>query len=147
MKKNFILFFLMLFCVTAFGQNTTEKSQNTIAPDERFFDVVEVQPTFPGGQGALMQWISDNIKYPVTAAKNGVQGRVIVQFVVGKTGDVSDVKVTRGVDPSLDREAVRVVSAMPKWIPGRQDGEAVTVRYTLPVTFRLDENNQKASNK
>ena len=86
-----------------------------------------------------MQWISDNIKYPVTAAKNGVQGRVIVQFVVGKTGDVSDVKVTRGVDPSLDREAVRVVSAMPKWIPGRQDGEAVTVRYTLPVTFRLDK--------
>ena len=72
MKKNSILFFLMLFCVTAFGQNTTEKSQNTIAPDERVFDVVEVQPTFPGGQGALMQWISDNIKYPVTAAKNGV---------------------------------------------------------------------------
>ena len=147
MKKNFILFFLMFFCVTAFGQNTTEKSQNTIAPDERVFDVVEEQPSFPGGQGELMQWLSANINYPVTAVQNGVQGRVIVQFVVSKTGEISDIKVTRGVDPSLDKEAVRVVSAMPKWTPGRQGGKAVNVRYTLPVTFRLDAYNQKTSNE
>ncbi len=105
--------------------------------ENKVFDVVEEQPSFPGGQGALMQWLSDNIKYPVIAAENGVQGRVIVQFVVSKTGSISDVKVVRGVDPSLDREAVRVVSQMPKWTPGRQNGTTVNVRYTLPVTFRL----------
>ncbi len=105
--------------------------------ENKVFDVVEEQPSFPGGQGALMSWLSENIKYPVIAAENGVQGRVIVQFVVSKTGSISDVKVVRGVDPSLDREAVRVVSAMPKWTPGRQNGTTVNVRYTLPVTFRL----------
>ena len=105
--------------------------------ENKVFDVVEEQPSFPGGQGALMQWLSDNIKYPVIAAENGVQGRVTVQFVVSKTGSISDVKVVRGVDPSLDREAVRVVSQMPKWTPGRQNGTTVNVRYTLPVTFRL----------
>ena len=123
---------------------TVLKIQEEIAQPEppkeeenKVFDVVEEQPSFPGGQGALMQWLSDNIKYPVIAAENGVQGRVIVQFVVSKTGSISDVKVVRGVDPSLDREAVRVVSQMPKWTPGRQNGTTVNVRYTLPVTFRL----------
>ena len=105
--------------------------------ENKVFDVVEEQPSFPGGQGALMQWLRDNIKYPVIAAENGIEGRVIVQFVVSKTGSISDVKVVRGVDPSLDREAVRVVSQMPKWTPGRQNGTTVNVRYTLPVTFRL----------
>ena len=105
--------------------------------ENKVFDVVEEQPSFPGGQGALMSWLSENIKYPVIAAENGVQGRVIVQFVVSKTGSISDVKVVRGVDPSLDREAVRVVSAMPKWTPGRQNGTTVNVRYTLPVTFKF----------
>ena len=105
--------------------------------ENKVFDVVEEQPSFPGGQGALMSWLSENIKYPVIAAENGVQGRVIVQFVVSKTGSISDVKVVRGVDPSLDREAVRFVSAMQKWTPGRQKGTTVNVRYTLPVTFRL----------
>ena len=123
---------------------TVLKIQEEIAQPEppkeeenKVFDVVEEQPSFPGGQSALMQWLSDNIKYPVIAAENGVQGRVIVQFVVSKTGSISDVKVVRGVDPSLDREAVRVVSQMPKWTPGRQNGTTVNVRYTLPVTFRL----------
>ena len=123
---------------------TVLKIQEEIAQPEppkeeenKVFDVVEEQPSFPGGQSALMQWLSDNIKYPVIAAENAVQGRVIVQFVVSKTGSISDVKVVRGVDPSLDREAVRVVSQMPKWTPGRQNGTTVNVRYTLPVTFRL----------
>ena len=101
------------------------------------FDVVEEQPSFPGGQGALMAWLRDNIKYPVVAAENGIQGKVIVQFVVGKNGSISNVKVLRSVDPSLDREAVRVVSSMPNWTPGKQNGTSVNVRYTLPVTFKL----------
>ena len=84
-----------------------------------------------------MQWLRDNIKYPVIAAENGIEGRVIVQFVVSKTGSISDVRVARSVDPSLDKEAVRVVSSMPNWTPGKQNGSAVNVRFTLPVTFKL----------
>lgn len=105
--------------------------------ENKVFDVVEEQPSFPGGQGALMQWLHDNIKYPVIAAENGIEGRVIVQFVVSKSGSISNVNVVRGVDPSLDKEAVRVVSNMPNWTPGKQNGTTVNVRYTLPVTFKL----------
>lgn len=105
--------------------------------ENKIFDVVEEQPSFPGGAGALMQWLRDNIKYPVIAAENGIEGRVIVQFVVSKTGSISDVRVARSVDPSLDKEAVRVVSSMPNWTPGKQNGSAVNVRFTLPVTFKL----------
>lgn len=105
--------------------------------ENKVFDVVEEQPSFPGGQGALMAWLNDNIKYPVVAAENGIQGKVTVQFVVGKNGSISNVKVLRSVDPSLDKEAVRVVSNMPNWTPGKQNGASVNVRFTLPVTFRL----------
>lgn len=105
--------------------------------ENKVFDVVEEQPSFPGGQGALMAWLRDNIKYPVVAAENGIEGKVIVQFVVGKNGSISNVKVLRSVDPSLDKEAVRVVSNMPNWTPGKQNGTSVNVRYTLPVTFKL----------
>lgn len=105
--------------------------------ENKVFDVVEENPSFPGGQAALMKWLNENIKYPVIAAENGIEGRVIVQFVVSKTGSISDVRVVRGVDPSLDKEAVRVVSNMPNWTPGRQNGTTVNVRFTLPVTFRL----------
>lgn len=105
--------------------------------ENKVFDVVEEQPSFPGGQGALMQWLRDNIEYPVIAAENGIEGRVIVQFVVSKSGSISNVNVVRGVDPSLDKEAVRVVSNMPNWTPGKQNGTTVNVRYTLPVTFKL----------
>ncbi len=103
----------------------------------KVFDVVEEMPSFPGGQGALMQYLANNIKYPVVAQENGVQGRVIVSFVVERDGSISDVKVARSVDPSLDREAQRVVSGMPKWKPGKQNGSAVRVKYTVPVVFRL----------
>ena len=106
--------------------------------ENKVFDVVEQMPSFPGGNAALMNYLSQNIKYPVIAEENGIQGRVIVQFVVGKDGHISDVRVAKSVDPSLDKEAVRVVKGMPKWIPGKQNGQAVTVRYTLPVTFRLN---------
>lgn len=105
--------------------------------ENKVFDVVEEQPSFPGGQGALMAWLRDNIKYPVVAAENGIEGKVIVQFVVGNNGSISNVKVVKSIDPSLDREAVRVVSSMPSWTPGKQNGTSVNVRYTLPVTFKL----------
>lgn len=105
--------------------------------ETKVFDVVEQMPSFPGGQGALMSWLGSNIKYPVVAEENGVQGRVVCTFVVERDGSITDVKVVRGVDPSLDKEAVRVLKAMPKWIPGKQNGSAVRVKYTVPVTFRL----------
>ena len=103
----------------------------------KVFDVVEEMPSFPGGQGALMSFLNSNIKYPVVAQENGVQGRVIVGFVVERDGSITDVKIMRSVDPSLDREAQRVVKAMPKWKPGKQNGSAVRVKYTVPVVFRL----------
>ena len=110
----------------------------TEAPvEEEVFDMVEQAPQFPGGPAELMAWLGKNIRYPVIAQENGIQGRVICQFVVGSDGSVRDIKVMRGVDPSLDKEAVRVIQSMPKWIPGRQNGKAVSVRYTLPVTFKL----------
>ena len=103
----------------------------------KVFDVVEEMPSFPGGQAALMSFLSSNIKYPVVAQENGVQGRVIVGFVVERDGSITDVKVMRSVDPSLEREAQRVVKAMPRWKPGKQNGSAVRVKYTVPVVFRL----------
>ena len=103
----------------------------------KVFDVVEEMPSFPGGQAALMSFLSSNIKYPVVAQENGVQGRVIVGFVVERDGSITDVKVMRSVDPSLDREAQRVVKSMPRWKPGKQNGSAVRVKYTVPVVFRL----------
>ena len=105
--------------------------------DNKIFDVVEERPSFPGGDAALTQWLSSNIKYPVIAAENGIQGRVVVQFVISKTGVIRDVKVLRGVEPSLDKEAVRVIRSMPRWTPGKQNNTPVNVRYTLPITFRL----------
>ncbi len=105
--------------------------------EEKVFEIVEQPPSFPGGESAMYEWLSKNINYPVIAQENNIQGRVTCQFVVGRNGEIEDVRVVRGVDPSLDREAIRVIKAMPKWIPGRQGGNAVKVRYTLPVQFRL----------
>ena len=103
----------------------------------KVFDVVEEMPHFPGGAAALQAFLSSNTKYPVVAQENGVQGRVIVSFVVERDGSITDVKVVRSVDPSLDREATRVVRSMPRWSPGKQNGSAVRVKYTVPVVFRL----------
>ena len=108
-----------------------KEEENTV------FEYVEQMPSFPGGTGALMQYLSKNIKYPPFAEENNIQGRVICTFVVERDGSVSDIRIAKSVDPSLDKEAVRVVSAMPRWIPGRQNGQMVRVKYTLPVTFRL----------
>ena len=104
---------------------------------EQVFTAVEQMPAFPGGDAELMKYLSTHINYPPMAMENNVQGRVIVQFVVTKTGKVGEVKVVRGVDRDLDNEAVRVVKSLPDFIPGRMNGQAVNVWYTLPVTFKL----------
>lgn len=106
--------------------------------NSRVYDVVEQMPSFPGGTSGLMTYLKQNIHYPVVAQENGVQGRVIVSFVVEKDGHVSDVTVMRSVDPSLDKEAIRVIRNMPRWTPGRQAGELVRVRYNVPVNFRFN---------
>ena len=99
--------------------------------------MVEQKPEFPGGEAAMYKWLGDNIVYPSAASEEGVQGRVVVEFVVGKDGSISNVKVVRPRHPALDQEALRVVKAMPKWLPGRNNGQPVKVTYTLPVTFKL----------
>ena len=123
-----------------------DNDESTISPteptktkddDDEVFEVVEQNPQFPGGDQALMAWITKNLKYPSVAKENGIQGRVMVSFVVNKDGSISDTKITRSVDPSLDKEAIRLVYSMPKWTPGRQKGKNVRVKYSLPVTFRL----------
>lgn len=99
--------------------------------------MVEQKPEFPGGEAAMYKWLGENIVYPAAASEEGVQGRVVVEFVVGKDGSITNVRVVRPRHPALDKEALRVVKAMPKWMPGRNNGQPVKVTYTLPVTFRL----------
>ena len=105
--------------------------------EQQIFQVVEEMPEFPGGMGECMKFLTKNIKYPTIAQENGVQGRVIVQFVVNRDGSIVDPVVMRGVDPHLDKEALRVIGMMPKWKPGKQRGKEVRVKYTVPVMFRL----------
>ena len=108
---------------------------------EEIFKSVEQMPQFPGGEAALMKFLSSHINYPPMAAENNVQGKVIVQFVVDKTGKVGEVKVVRSVDKELDHEAIRVCQALPKFTPGRQNGRPVSVWYTLPIQFKLQGTN------
>lgn len=108
-----------------------------VVEETKIFTEVEQMPMYPGGDAALMGYLRDNIHYPTIAAENGVQGRVVVGFVVERDGSITDVKILRGVDPSLDREAMRVVKSMPRWNPGKQNGSAVRVKYQVPVSFRL----------
>lgn len=126
------------------GQNAPEpvRSEPLNIPQpvnrNRVYDVVEQMPSFPGGISGLRTYLNQNIRYPAEAQENCVQGRVVVSFVVGKDGHISDVTVVRSVDPSLDKEAVRVIRNMPRWTPGKQGGELVKVRYNVPVSFRLN---------
>lgn len=119
-------------------QAPVEVKQDAEEDVDVVFVVVETMPEFPGGQQALFKYLSENVKYPVIAQENGIQGRVICQFVVNKDGAIVEVEVVRsGGDPSLDKEAVRVIKSMPKWKPGKQRGKPVRVKYTVPVNFRL----------
>lgn len=110
--------------------------EETIEEDKPL-EHAEQAPSFPGGIEALNRFLSENVRYPIIAQESGIQGRVIIKFVVSITGDIMDIQVIRGVDSSLDREAIRVVQSMPRWIPGKQKGRAVSVYFTLPVEFRL----------
>lgn len=105
--------------------------------EEKVFDMVEQMPTFPGGTTELMRYIGEHLKYPTIAAENGTQGKVICRFVVGKDGQVRDVTIARSLDPYCDKEAIRVIKSMPKWIPGKQNGKAVAVNFTVPIVFKL----------
>lgn len=130
----------------AISAATTNQGPAIVAPmgptpeetgEDEVFVEVENQPSFPGGMDKLGPWLHKNLKYPASAQESCVQGRVVVQFVVNKDGSIVEPKVIKSVDPALDKEAIRVVSAMPKWSPGRMRGRPVRVRFVLPVTFRL----------
>lgn len=108
--------------------------------EDKTFTSVEQMPQFPGGEAALMSWVANHINYPATAQENGVQGKVVVQFVVKTDGSIGEVKVVRSKDPDLDREAVRVVKTFPNFTPGKMNGQPVNVWYTLPVSFKLQGN-------
>lgn len=117
--------------------NKTSKKKDNKPNSEKVFDVVEVMPSFPGGNGALFQYLANNIKYPVDAQKKVIEGRVVVTFIVEKDGDISDIRVVRSVYPSLDKESIRVIGTMPNWNPGKSKGESLRVRYNIPIAFRL----------
>ena len=115
----------------------TTKTTKEADASNKVYEVVEQMPSFPGGDAAMMKYLAENIKYPVSAQKAKEQGRVVVQFIVEKDGAVTGVKTVRSVAPALDAEAVRVIKAMPKWVSGKQDGQLVRVRYNVPVSFKL----------
>ena len=133
MKK--LLFFLIL----GFTALTTARAQNTDTPCCKVFQVVEQMPQFPGGQAAMMKFIADSLRYPSVACENRIEGRVVVQFVVDCEGNILNPLVVWSVDPLLDREAIRLVKLMPKWIPGRQNGKPVNVVCLVPIRFKLYE--------
>ena len=120
--------------ITAVMQVSTAKEEEEETP---VFFIVEEMPEFPGGQLALRTFIAQSVKYPVIAQENGIQGKVFVNFVVEKDGSIKNAKIFRGVDPSLDKEALRVVNSLPKWKPGKQGGKPVRVSYTVPINFVL----------
>lgn len=132
--KKFIIMALM----AVLGLTTVSAQKTVVAKkNQKVFDVVEQMPEYPGGQAALIEYISNNVKYPDDAAKKKVEGKVFVTFVVDTDGKITDVSLLRKVFPSLDAEAIRVISGMPNWIPGKQKGQVVRVKYTVPIMFRL----------
>ena len=132
--KKLILMLLMAECclMTANAQKTVVSQTN-----QKVFDTVEQMPEYPGGMQAMIAFLQTNMKYPEDAAKQKVEGRVMVQFIVETDGSISDVHVAKQVFPSLDAEAIRVVQAMPKWTPGKEKGNVVRVKYNLPIVFRM----------
>ena len=108
-------------------------------PTDGFFRIVETMPKFPGGDVALMSFLAQSIKYPVVALEQGIEGSVVCSFIIDKDGSITDIEIIRGIDVSLDKEAVRVIGLMPKWSPGMQRDKAVRVKYTMPIRFRLQK--------
>ena len=135
-----VLLVIVFAPARANAQNKKVKKAQThkdTTTDDEVYDVCEQMPIFEGGDAALLKYLTDSVKYPELAKKHGVQGRVVIGFIVEKDGSLTDVKVLRHVDIALDAEALRVVKGMPKWIPGCQDEQLVRVRYNVPVSFRL----------
>lgn len=118
-------------------------NQHHTSQNDKLYSVVEQMPAFPGGEKAMMKYISDNLKYPESAQTNGVQGRIVIRFVVSASGEINDVELMRGIDDACDQEAIRVVKAMPKWTPGKLNGKEVAVYYTLPIVFNLKKDDKK----
>lgn len=135
MKRVLFILALLFTYVMVNAQNNTGSKEKT--SNEKIYDVVEMPPSFPGGQAALLAWIASHVNYPQKAMESRIEGRVIVGFVIECDGSVSQAKIIRSVDPLLDDEAIRVVMGMPKWTPGRQNGKNVRVKYNVPVNFRL----------
>ena len=133
MKKLILMLLMAVCCLMTANAQKTVVSQT----DPKVFDTVEQMPEYPGGMQAMIEFLQTNMKYPEDAAKQKVEGRVMVQFVVETDGSVSDVHVAKQVFPSLDAEAIRVVQAMPKWTPGMDKGRVVRVKYNLPIVFRM----------
>jgi len=138
MKKSLFLYSILLFSQFAFSNSISKiSSYDFFNTADSIFTIVETMPEFPGGQEALMKYMIDNIKYPEEAKKENIQGRVFVEFVIDKTGQVTKSQIIRGLNKLLDQEALRVVKSMPKWKAGEQSGEKVDVRWILPIVFKL----------
>ena len=133
MKKLVLMSLMAVFCLTTVSAQKTVVSQK----NDQIFDVVEQMPEYPGGMQALFEFLKENIKYPEDAQKQKVEGRVLAKFVVETDGSISNIEVVKHAFPSLDAEAVRVIQAMPKWSPGKQKGQAVRVKYVVPINFNL----------
>ena len=125
---------LIMMLTMLFGFSITEAQAQR---KDKVYDIVEVMPQYPGGMPELMQYLAKNIKYPIQAQKKGIEGRVTVRFIVEKDGSISNVTVVRHIHPLLDKEAVRVIKAMPKWSRGMLNGKPVRVKFNIPVAFRL----------
>ena len=133
MKKLLLMSLMAMLCLTTVSAQKTVVAQK----NQQVFDVVEQMPEYPGGIQALLDYLMESVKYPEDAEKQKIEGRVIAIFVVETDGSISNVEVVKPVFPSLDAEAVRVLSGMPKWTPGKQSGKAVRVKYTVPINFQL----------
>lgn len=142
-----VFFVIFQYAFTYADKSATARSLGSVSASE-FYDgteigeddiyaIAEIMPVFPGGELAMRKFIAKAIKYPNSAMENGIQGRVFVKFVINKDGIVSDAKIARGVDPSIDKEAIRVIMSLPKWKPGIQNGVAVNVSLMFPITFQL----------
>ena len=135
MKRVLLILALLFTYVMVNAQSNTGSKEKT--SNEKIYDVVEIPPSFPGGQAALLAWIASHVNYPQKAMESRIEGRIIVGFVIECDGSVSQAKIIRSVDPLLDKEAERVVASMPKWTPGRQNGKKVRVKCNVPVNFKL----------
>ena len=138
-KKTIILALISMFVMFAsnISAETSMSNDKEMPTPEKAYDVVEVMPNFPGGITKLMDFQKSNVAYPKIAMKKGIQGRVLVKFIVEKDGSITNVQAVKRVNPTLDNEAIRVVKMMPKWTPGKIKGEAVRVKFNVPIEFRL----------